>query len=182
MIYCLIAALFGLSVVGFALKNVAVGVVSLTIAAVLAVYRLIFVGNVWYSCKLKRIKNDPNASASFSPAEIASHVVDFKKAKQTLSPEDYLYFGFIKNGYAKLADKLALSYIEYLTVRNEIVANFDLVAPYTLFCGEGEGNRLPDDDRKSSYRIEARKLIDADLLFKKEWLTLLNDFMNEFYA
>lgn len=182
MIYCLIAALLGLSLVGFALKNLVVGVVSLTIAAVLAVYRLLFVEKVWYSCKLKRIKNDSNASVNFSPAEIASHVVNFKKARQTLSPEDYLYVDFIKNGYAKLADKLTLNYIEYLTVRNEIVANFDLVVPYTLFCGDGVGERLPDDERKSSYRIEGRKLIDADLLFKKEWLTLLNDFMNEFYA
>ena len=66
---------------------------------------------------------------------------------------------------------------------NEIIAHFDLVAPYYKYCGNNQLQmaRLIDDE-KLEYREKARELLDDKLLFREEWMTLHKKFMEEFYS
>jgi len=136
-----------------------------------------------YIHKVNKIQKKIGATAYFTPAEIASGIINLWDAKQKLTQEEYFYVSVIHETYKMIKKELCLDYFGFLGVCNEIIAHFDLVAPYYKYCGNNQLQmaRLIDDE-KLEYRERARELLDDKLLFREEWMELHKEFMEEFYS
>ena len=136
-----------------------------------------------YIHKVNKIQKKIGATAYFTTAEIASGIINLWDAKQKLTQEEYFYVSVIHETYKMIKKELCLDYFAFLGVCNEIIAHFDLVAPYYKYCGNNQLQmaRLIDDE-KLEYRERARELLDDKLLFREEWMTLHKEFMEEFYS
>ena len=136
-----------------------------------------------YIHKVNKIQKKIGATAYFTLAEIASGIINLWDAKQKLTPQEYFYVSVIHETYKMIRKELCLDYLGFLGVCNEIIAHFDLVAPYYKYCGNNQLQmaRLIDDE-KLEYRERARELLDDKLLFKEEWMALHKEFMEEFYS
>ena len=136
-----------------------------------------------YIHKVNKIQKKIGATAYFTPAEIVSGRINLWDAKQKLTPQEYFYVSVIYETYKMVKKELCLDYFGFLGVCDEIVAHFDLVAPYYKYCGNDQLQiaRLLDD-KKLEYRIRAAKLLDDELLFREEWMALHKEFMEKFYS
>ena len=136
-----------------------------------------------YIHKVKKIQKKSGATANFTIAEIASAIVNLWDAKQRLTPQEYFYISFIYETYKMMNRKLCLDCLGFLGVCDEIIAHFDLVAPYYKYCGNNklQAERFIDSE-KFEYRNRAKKLLEDKKLFSEEWMTLHKEFMEEFYS
>ena len=84
--------------------------------------------------------------------------------------------------YEKLKNKMPLNQKSYLSLCNEIIAHFDLIAPYYKFCGN-QNMQVEKivEGYKTEYRQRAKILIKEKKIFKEEWVTLHNEFLQKFY-
>ena len=136
-----------------------------------------------YTRKVKRIQKNIGSIAIFTPAEIVSGIVNLWDAKQKLATEEYFYVSVIYETFKKLKDEICLDCFGFLGLCNEIIAHFDLVAPYYKFCGNNQLKLAQFiDGAKLEYRNKAKKLLEDKQLFKEKWMTLHKEFMREFYA
>lgn len=136
-----------------------------------------------YVEKVNRISKDKAATAYFTTSEIANAIVNLLDAQRYLSQEEYYFVLIVFEVCNMLKDKLLLNYDGFLDVCNEIMAHFDLIAPYYKFCGDPNMQiaKFIDDD-KYEYRQKAKKIIKAGKIFQEEWMTLHKEFLQEFYS
>lgn len=141
-------------------------------------------GLLSYIFKIKKISKNPNATAFFTAKEIVGAIVNLMDAKKTLSETDFFYVNVIFETYKLQKKKLLLNYKSFLGVCDEIIAHFDLVAPYHNFCGNNSYKMVADitDSNKKEYRIKATELIQQNKIFSPEWMSLHKDFKSIFYS
>ena len=135
-----------------------------------------------YIHKVNKIQKRIGATEYFTLAEIAFGIVNLWDAKQKLTPQEYFRVTVIHETYKMINKKLCLDYFGFLGVCNEIIAHFDLVAPYYKYCGNNQLQmaRLIDNE-KLEYRARAKELFEDKLLFREEWMALHKEFMEKFY-
>ena len=138
-----------------------------------------------YIDKVNKIKENIGATAFFTPAELASGIINLWDAKQNLTQEEYFYVQAFYEMFKMSKKELCLDHFGFLGACNEMIAHFDLIAPYYKFCGNDELQmaRLVDDE-KLEYRARAKSLLASDdsLLLGKEWMKLHKEFMEKFYS
>lgn len=136
-----------------------------------------------YIRKVKKIQKNIGSIAIFTPAEIVSGIVNLWEAKQKLTYEEYFYVNIVYETYKMLKNKLTLDCFGFLSVCNELIAHFDLIAPYYKFCGNPQLQIAKFIDReKIEYRCKAKKLLEEKQLFNENWMTLHKEFLEKFYA
>ena len=132
-----------------------------------------------YIHKLEKIQKKPGATAFFTPAEIISGLVNLSEAKQKLSEFEYFYILVVYKVYKRMC----LDYFGFLGLCFDLIAHFDMVAPFYQYCGN-DALQLEKslEDEKSSYRAKAKKLLEEKLIFSKQWMELHEEFLKKFYA
>ena len=136
-----------------------------------------------YIHKVKKIQKKIGYTAFFTPAEIVSAIINLWDAKQKLNSEEYFYVNVLYETYRLLKNEVCLDCFGFLGLCNEIIAHFDLVAPYYKFCGSNNLQmEIFRENLKKPYREEARELLNQKLLFKDEWMSLHKEFMEKFYS
>lgn len=136
-----------------------------------------------YVYKLSKIQKKSGATAYFTPSEIASGIINLRDARQNLTEEEFFYINVIHETYKMINRELCLDYLGFLGLCNEIIAHFDLVAPYYQYSGSNELKlaRLYDY-QKIEYRVKAKELLKRNLIFEDEWMELHEEFMDKFYS
>lgn len=123
------------------------------------------------------------ATESFSVAEITKAFVDLHAAKKALTEEEFrlvkiAFEIFCQKDEARLLDKAGL-----VALCDELISQFDLIAPYYRFCGENVGIASVAEPMKQLYRLKAKRLLKSGLpFFGKEWEELRKDFAEEFFS
>lgn len=132
---------------------------------------------------MKKIQKKIGYTAFFTPTEIVSAIINLWDAKQKLNSEEYFYVNVIYETYRLLKNEVCLDYFGFLGLCNEIIAHFDLVAPYYKFCGSNNLQmEVFRESLKSPYRKKAIELLNQKLLFRDEWMSLHKEFMEKFYS
>ena len=133
----------------------------------------------WY--RLKKIQKTFGSTANFTLAEISNTLVNLWNAKNNLTEEEFYCVCEIYETYKQQKKKLCLDVYSFVDICSDIMANFDLVAPYYKFCGN-DTLQLEEilEPEKSKYRARARELIKKNLIFEQEWISLLKNFKKEF--
>ncbi len=133
--------------------------------------------------KAKKIQKKLGSAENFTSAEIVSAIINLWDAKKQLSEEEYFFVSVIYEIYSRMKTTILLDYLGFLGLCNDIIAHFDLVAPYYKYCGN---NKLKYayfiDNQKEPYRKKAKILLDEKQLFKDAWMALHEEFMEEFYS
>ena len=134
-----------------------------------------------YYFKVKKISKNLTATAYFTPSEIVSAIVNLLKAKKHLTPEEYYYVSVVFDKFDNLKNKLLLNQEGFLDSCNDIIAHFDLIAPYYMFCGNPnlQVEQLTDI-YKVKYRQQAKILLNEGKIFQEEWMQLHQKFVEEF--
>lgn len=133
--------------------------------------------------RAKKIQKNLGYSEKFTVAEIVNAIINLWDAKKQLDSEEYFYVSVLYEIYSRMKTVMQLDYLGYLGVCNEIIAHFDLVAPYYKYCGNNKlVNAYFIDDQKLPYRKVAKKLLEEKKIFKEEWMSLHEEFMEEFYS
>ena len=120
-------------------------------------------------------------TAVFTAREIVSTIVNLGDAQRNLTQEQFS--GVLAVFYAYRSDKAKrrLSLGEYLVLRDEMIAHFDLIGPYYQFCGDPKREFMRfKDHKKFQYRESARALLRANELFGDEWMLLHKEFLEKF--
>lgn len=143
---------------------------------------IMYIAFATYPFKVKKLVSNPNATAYFTLSEIVSALINMSKAKKLLSPEDYSYICRVYNKFNNLTEKIIFNRDKFLCICIEMIAHFDMIAPYYIFCNNPNplmGQHL--DEGKDEYRQQAKKLIREGKFFKEEWMQLQEEFLEEFY-
>lgn len=193
----------GLIIGGFVNDNNSIGIVGIIGTIVLTIYGLTsnyikhkkfyasdknvcdkgIMGIFSYAHKVNKLQKDVGATAFFTPAEIASGIINLREAKQRLSMQEYYYVSVIYETYRTINEKICLDYLGFLGVCNEIIANFDLVAPYYKYCGNDQLQFAKFiDEAKIEYRNKAKELLENKQLFNEAWMNLHKEFVEKFYS
>lgn len=136
-----------------------------------------------YINKVKRIQSKAGLTEYFTPAEIVVHIVNLWDAKQKLSSHEFFCVNVLYELFKKVDKELCLTFDGYFGACNDIIAHFDLVAPYYQYCGSDElSMAVLFEPGKISYRERAKKLFDKKLIFKEEWMELHDEFMEKFWS
>lgn len=135
-----------------------------------------------YVTRIKKIMWNKNAKAYFTPKEIVNAIVNLADAKKVLSQEEYYFIIIIFETFSMLNKKLLLNRDKFMELSNEIIAHFDLIAPYYKFCGSNDTlfEELFDKE-KGKYRYKAKKLLTDEKIFTPEWMNLHEEFLQAFY-
>ena len=193
MVYFLIMVFFGFIIGGFTAGNNTFGIIGIVGVVFLTVFGLTTnylkhkkldnsVNEIFnYVRKIDTIKN--GGTAFFTISEISSGIVNLLDAQKNLSEQEYFYVLVVYKMFEKNNKTLQLDYHGFLGVCDEIIAHFDLVAPFYKFCGN-DGMQIGKliDSNKTKYRIRAKKLIEENKMFKEEWQELHDEFLKEFYS
>lgn len=84
--------------------------------------------------------------------------------------------------YRQMNKKTLLSKRGFVGLCNEIIAHFDLIAPYYKFCGDSKMRVLMlEEDAKHQYRERAKLILQQKAIFKEGWMKLHQEFLEEFY-
>lgn len=135
-----------------------------------------------YIRKVKKIQKNIGSIAVFTPSEMVFGMVNLLQAKQKLTAQEYFYISVIYEAYRMIKEEVCLDYFGYLGLCSDIVANFDLVAPYYKFCGSNQLQIASFiDAAKMGYRNKAKMLLEEKKLFTEEWSELHDEFMEKFY-
>ena len=137
--------------------------------------------------KVKKLRYDHNVKECFTKSELVVGIVNLREAQTVLSFKENFYVNAVYEKYQQDTKPMYLNYEEYLNITDEMIAHFDLVAPWYKYCGDS-GMRLTGelatlvDKAKSSFRKRAWALIDEKKIFRDEWVILQKEFRNEFYS
>ena len=137
-----------------------------------------------YGNRVNKIFSNEKATAVFRVREIVYAIVNLLDAQKELSKEEYFFVAVAFGAFNRTKKKLRLSRDGFVGLCNDIIAHFDLIAPYYQFCGNpevGETMRLEECD-KYAFRLRARAILRRKELFGEEWMELHEEFMNEFYS
>lgn len=135
-----------------------------------------------YISRVNKIKNDIHATAYFTPKEIVFYMVNLGAAKRTLQQDEYFFVSVVFETYRLMNKKLLLNQDGFIGLTNEIIAHFDLIAPYYKYCGNSS-MRLECllDGVKAEYRQKAKQLLQDNKIFSPEWNNLHDEFCSLFY-
>jgi len=139
---------------------------------------------ILFNNKINNLKKNENAEAYFTVSEITSMIVNLLDAKKVLNAMEYKAVYKIYEVLSKKNEKLLLTLDDYMDLCQGIVAHFDMVGPYHLFCGGETCTPLTCaflDKEKWTYREQAKILIRQGKLFSREWQELREEFMDVFY-
>ena len=135
-----------------------------------------------YGYRVKKIFKNDQATAFFKPSEIVSAIVNLLEVKRYLSAEECLWVNVVYGSFKSVNRKLLLSQRGFLGVCNEMIAHFDLIAPYYQFCGGSRTNMMRlQETQKYEYRQRAKLLLEEGKLFREEWMDLHEDFLRKFF-
>ncbi|MBE6701992.1 MAG: hypothetical protein E7585_01075 [Ruminococcaceae bacterium] len=196
LIYLTIMLVTGFMIGGFIAKSPATWITCLIIIAILSIIgifiryyrdRSSFRSTALsqfnkFSRKMIKIMSDPNKFANFSSFEIVCSIVNLLDASQKLSEEDFDNVYLLYRLFQRTDKQLRMDYDTYLLFCDDIIAHFDLLAPYHLFCGNDELNfAVLVEDEKKTYREKAKQLLYMGKLFQSEWMILHKEFKSAFY-
>lgn len=179
--FFLIPFFLGLIIGGAVAGNKAAWISGLVLLILDLVILSINVGT--YSARVKKLSVNPKATAYFSPNEIVCAIVNMPQAKKVLSVEDYSYVYQVFSEFLHSTEKLLLNREKFICLSTEMIAHFDLIAPYYAYNGNS-ASMLDSlfDEGKDEYRQRAKDLLhEGKLLFGNEWMQLHQEFMEEFY-
>lgn len=136
-----------------------------------------------YGFRVNKIFKDENATAYFTPSEIVSAIVNLMDAKRCLTKEEYFFVSVVFETFRMVKRKLLLRKSGFVGLCNEMIAHFDLVAPYYKFCGDTKMNIMMFlESEKSEYRQRAKAILNKKAIFQEEWNQLHQEFMEKFWA
>lgn len=84
--------------------------------------------------KIQRLKK--GKKAKLSKSQIAFCIINLMNAKKNLTPEQFEEFKNIFNYIEKDKEKHLMDLDEYLRTCDEIIAEFEKIAPFEMYCGE----------------------------------------------
>ena len=137
-----------------------------------------------YGNRVNRIFSNEEATAVFKVREIVYAIVNLLDAQKVLSKEEYFFVAVAFGAFSRTKKKMRLSRDGFVGLCNDIIAHFDLIAPYYQFCGNsevGEEMRLEEWD-KHVFRLRARVILRRKEIFGEEWMELHEEFMKKFYS
>lgn len=137
-----------------------------------------------YISRVNKIFNNRGAKEYFSPREIVLAVVNLLDAKRYLGKKEYFFVSVIYRAYGSLTDELYLSKEGFMDLANEIIAHFDLIAPYYKFCGDSRTMLIMalQEDDKYNYRLLAKELLNERAILGEEWMKLHEKFLKKFHS
>jgi len=136
-----------------------------------------------YITRVNKIFNDPTMKAYFTPKEIVNSIINLIDAKRNLTSEEFSYVYKFFIAYTYYTDELLLSKKDFFDLCNEIIAHFDLIAPYYKFCGDRRMEVMALlDELKEEYRQRAKELLRRPSFPKEEWEQLHKEFLEEFHS
>ena len=114
--------------------------------------------------------------------EIVSAIVNLRDAKKVLTPDEYFFVEVVFEVYRQLNHEVRLDKNGFLGLVNEIIAHFDLIAPYYKFCGDSRMVLMMLlEDEKQIYRQRAKAILEKKAIFREEWMELHQEFLDRFY-
>lgn len=131
--FFLIPFFLGLIIGGAVAGNKAAWISGLVLLILDLVILSINVGT--YSLRVKKLSVNPKATAYFSPNEIVCAIVNMPQAKKVLSVEDYSYVYQVFSEFLHSTEKLLLNREKFIYLSTEMIAHFDLIAPYYAYNG-----------------------------------------------
>lgn len=135
-----------------------------------------------YGYRVNKILNNEGKTAYFRTREIVSAIVNLMDAQRVLSEEEFKYVYAIYKLYSMVPNKILLSKSGFLELSSDIMAHFDLVAPYYKFCGNSNMKlMILEEGAKREYRKRAKEIINHDKMFGEEWMDLHKEFVKRFY-
>ena len=192
--YILATVFIGLIIGGVIFKNTAAwvsGIVLLAIDIVIGIALQYYLnrqvsndnGFFAYYYKVNKISKDNSATAFFTTSEIVNSMVNLMDAKNCLSQEEYFFVSVVFETFNLSKNKLLLNQEGFVGLSNEIIAHFDLVAPYYKYCGDPNMQEPKDiEDYKNEYRQRAKILLKNKKIFQDEWMSLHKEFLQEFHS
>jgi len=100
----------------------------------------------------------------------------------TLSEEDFQNVMTLFRVFQETDRTLHMDRERYLCFCTDMMAHFDLIAPYYLFCGNKDMEIAAFlEEEKEPYRRKAKWLLRRNQLFQEEWIELHSDFKSSFY-
>ena len=137
---------------------------------------------MFYYQKIKKIRNNNGATAKFSVAEITFHIVNLAQAKMNFSIDVYHRIKTFFNIFIQLRDKNYLNYHGFIECSTQIIANFDMIAPYYKFCGDEQNLSFTSfiDEEKQPYREKVKLLFDEPDVNSIQWWERYNNIFQEF--
>ena len=136
-----------------------------------------------YGFRVKKILKNENETAFFTPKEIVSAIVNLLDAKRNLTYDEYFFVSVVFKAYRCFDEKILLCKRGFLGLCNDIIAHFDLIAPYYRFCGDSRMQILMlVEDEKYEYRQRAKAILEKKAIFKEEWMELHREFKERFHS
>ena len=135
-----------------------------------------------YVQKVQRIYKDPTAMEEFTVSEIVDAIVNLLEAKMVLSYEEFSLVYQLYNHCRQDHTKMVLSKFTFFFYCYGKIANFDLIAPYHMYCGDESMADIDDKTaEKHPYRQKAKEIILHNGFNSVEWKELCDDFFDRFY-
>ena len=98
-----------------------------------------------------------------------------------MTPKEYFYVSVVFDKFNNSKNKLLLNQESFLDLCNDIIAHFDLIAPYHMFCGNQNLQvEQQTEIYKVRYRQQAKILLNDGKIFQEEWIQLHQKFIEEF--
>ena len=136
-----------------------------------------------YLFRVNKIFKNESKAAFFTPREIVSAIVNLLDAKKSLTQDEYFFVSVVFETYRQIKIKLLLSKSGFIGLCNEIIAHFDLIAPYYKFCGDSRMRiMMLEEDEKYEYRKRAKAILKQKAIFKEEWMKLHQEFLEIFHS
>jgi len=84
--------------------------------------------------KMKKIRN--GGTALLSKKDVSNLIINLFDAKKNLCPEDYKSVYSLYNQYQSDKSKKEMNISNYLEIANQIIEEFEKIAPYHLYSGQ----------------------------------------------
>lgn len=140
-----------------------------------------------YMNRVNSIMNDKSAKELFTRKEILFALISLADAKKKLPKRDSIRveyaFDKLNQIFTDNKDEILMDQCCFIREAEHLIAHFDLIAPYYLFCGKEETMTLSKyfDEQKKDYRLKAKEIWDYRGFLTPQWNELHDAFMKEFY-
>ena len=111
--------------------------------------------------------------------------INLRDAQNRLEPLEYAAVAKTFDTLRTHTQRVPVDYENYAKMRNDIIAYFDLIAPFYKFCGNDRFGAIEAalESKKRPYRIRAKMLMgEATESNLEEFYELHEEFVNEFYS
>ena len=136
-----------------------------------------------YGFRVHKIFKNESETAFFTPSEIVSAIVNLLDAKKSLTYDEYIFVSVVFERYRQIKSKVLLSKSGFVGLCNEMIAHFDLIAPYYKICGNSRMRiMMLEEDMKYEYRHRAKAILKQKAIFGEEWMELHKEFLEVFHS